>query len=772
MSETPSPSEIIRQGLLAPQLEALRLDRLLIGSDSAVIDVAFGPALRELATAYAVALVRGGVQRLWDDRNLASEATVSDDFARELRAHHRHAVKLAKSSGRIERLQAFQLAILKLVLIETDAEIEAVREELGEARSQPTTQSSGQGLKLHNRAVLLARRVSSVRYSIANQLTSELLRMEYADFMPLRKSVLGNPWPIAEVMLKNPVLQLGGVGMVGDFAANYPICALDQETMRRVNRCIIETFADWLPQAVVSAEVSKQPLRMERGGQRGQGVIRGLLETERRVRLMCGSAELSDGIDTWLDEPDNAATLLGSDAYERSNIKRWFAPGVADLQRKHWRRFDRVLGREDLKESIAASYEFDEIYPILGLVGAESIVFDYLGGSIGRRDAIRRLEGIDGVRDADSLMRRINGRRKELQRKPVLGKSQLLARFARDFMRLRRDLKLGWRTLVAMDTIRLVERDSGPVSSDDGAPLLIFYGKVPTESEREDVIGHVIVRVEVQGMQALVSQMHRLRLDPTAKLSGMFFDRVTKCVERFGAQKVSVDSEAMVFSLLQREGHSADHLSVARACALARGVAELTAQMNARNTEKSLPEIELAMAITYCDEPPVFVYDNVRKVMVSSGLRRVRRLTRNHPVLRKSYPLPGGRGLRVVMPVRQDVHGREEHEPLARANVNAIELDTSAFTQLQREIRLRCLEMREKERGRQMIVHAGQCTDVRGESVNVFVRQRSIRFWMGRQLIDSRDPSRLYYEVLWEPKILDAVHNYLQDAGIESARSQ
>jgi hypothetical protein len=542
--------------------------------------------------------------------------------------------------------------------------------------------------------------------------------------------------------------------------------------MRRVNRCLVETFVDWLPQAVVSAEVAKQPLRIERGGQRGQGVIRGLLETERRVRLLCGSAELLDGIDSWLDEPDNAATLLGSDAYERSKIKRWFAPGIADLQRRHWRRFDRALGREDLRASVSASYEFDEIYPMLGLVGAESTVFDYLSGGIGRRDAMRRLEGVEGVRDADSLIRKIASRRKELQRKPVLGKTQMLARFARDFMRLRRDLKLGWRALVAMDMIRLVERDSGPVSSDDGAPLLIFHGSAPPGNEREDVIGHVIVRVEIRGMLALVTQMHRLRFDPTAKLSGMFFDRVTKCVERFGAQKVSVDSEAMVFSLLQREGGSTEHLAVARACALARSVAELTAQMNASNAEQSLSEIEISVAISYCDEPPIFVYDNVRKVTLSSALRQVRRLTRNHPVLRKSYPLPGGRGLRVVMPVRQDSSGREEHESLARANVNAIELDTSGFVQLQREIRLRCLEMREKERGRQMIVHAGECTDVRGESVNVFVRQRSVRFWMGRQLIDSRDRSRLYYEVLWEPKMLEVVHGFLQESGPGRASSR
>ncbi|MCB1774634.1 MAG: hypothetical protein KDI88_13545 [Gammaproteobacteria bacterium] len=761
MNDNPSPADSIRNGLLVPKFEALRLDRLLSGSDSTVIDVAFGPGLREMATAYAVALVRDGVQRLWDSRSPASDAAVGDEFARELKAHHRQAIKLAKSSGRIERLQAFQLAIIKLVLIETDAEIEAVREELGEARNQPATQSSGQGLKLHNRAVLLARRVSSVRYGIARQLTSELLRLEYADLMPLRKSVLGNPWPIAEAMLNNPVLQLGGVGMIGDFAANYPICVLDQESMRRVNRCLVETFAEWLPPAVATAEVSKQPPRIERGGRRGQGAIRGLLETERRVRLLCGSAELSEGVDSWLDEPDNAATLLGSDAFERSKIKRWFAPGIADLQHRHWRRFDRNLGREDLKDAITASYEFDEIYPVLGLVGAESVVFDFLRGSIGRRDAIRRLDGIDGVRDADGLVRRIASRRRELQRKPVLGKTQLLARFARDFMRLRRDMKLGWRALVAMDMIRLVERDAGPVSSDDGAPLLIFHGNAPVETAREDVIGHVVVRVEVQGMLALVTQMHRLRLDPTAKLSGMFFDRVTKCVERFGAQKVSVDSEAMVFSLMQRDGHLVEHLAVARACALARAVVELTTQMNVRNAELSLPEIEVAVAISYCDEPPVFVYDNVRKVTVSSALRRVRQLTRNHPVLRKSYPLPGGRGLRVVMPVKQDGSGHEEHEPLARANVNAIELDTSAFSQLQREIRLRCLEMREKERGRQMVVHVGECTDVRGETVGVFVRQRSIRFWMGRQLIDSRDPGRLYYEVLWEPKILEVVHGYL-----------
>jgi hypothetical protein len=761
MNQSPSAVERIRSGLRAPETHALQLERLLRGSDSDVIDVAFGPTLREQVAAFAVSLVRDAVQRLWNQRALATALEPSDDLVRELQAHHRRAVKMAKSSGRIERIKVFQLALIKLLLIEADAEIEAVRDELGDARSRPTSRASGQSLEIHHRAVLLARHVGHVRYSVVSRLIGELLRLERSQQMPLRGAVLGQPWPIAEIVLANPVLQLGGVGIAADFAAHYPLCLLDQERMRRINRGLLETFADWLPEGFAEVEAMPQKAAEARTGGRVYGVIRGLLETERRVRLLCAPAELAGGDDCWLDVPENAAVMLGSDDADRGGLKGLFGQGIEDLRCKLARQLERHWSKDDVRRAIAASYQFNEVYPRLGIWGGEAVVFDFLNGSIGRRDAARRLAGLDDVGDVEPVVRTLVSQRKAVQRRAESDPSRLLTRFTGDFLRLRRDLKLAWRTFAAMDMMRLVERDTGPLPSDDGAPLLAFYGDAGAAHNADDVIGHVIVRVALHGMLDLSVGLQRARIDPASRISAELFDRVTKSVERFGAQKVSIDSDAMVFALVQREGAGHEALAVARACGLARAIADVVAQLNARHLDEDLPPLEIAVAVTYADEPPVFVYDHVRRVLLSAAARRARSLTVNHPVLRRQYSFPGGRGLRVVMPVRQDGLGTDEDEMLARYNVNGIELDSPAFAQLQREIRLQRLEMREKQRGREMIVYAGECTDVRGEVVDIFARERVVRFWMGKQLIDSQDQNRRYYEVVWEPKMVATVRDYL-----------
>lgn len=760
MSTVLPADERVIEGLRQPEVMALQMGRLLRGSDSSMIDVAFGPVMREKAAAFAVALVRDAVQRLWDGRSLDSDFALSEKFAAELQQHHRRAVKQAKSSNRVERVQVFQLAVLKLLLTEADAELEAVREELGEARNQPNRQASGQSLEIHNRAVLLARRVGHVRYRVANQLLNGLFRLEYAELRQLRKSVLGTAWPVSESMLNNPIIQLGGVGTPCDFAANYPVLALDQEHMRKANRCIIETFAAWLPEAIGSAELVSGNLRRWRSAHPFRGVVRGLLETERRVRLLCGQDELVEALDCWLDVPENATALLGGDEADWPRRGSWFHPRIADLQKKLNRQFERALVHEDLKQPVVASYEFSSIYPTLGISGAEAIVFDHLSGVSGRRDTTRRLAGIEGVRDADEVMRRLAAQRKEYQRAPGLGKPQMLARFAGDFLRLRRDLKLAWRSFAAMDMIRLVERDGGPVPTEDGAPLLVFHGDVPCGQARDDVIGHVVVRAELRGIFELASQIQQRRIDPAARLGKQLFDRVTKTAERFDAHKIRVDSEGMLFSMLHRDGDDRESMSVARGCALARCLAEQVQAMNLLNAKEALPTVEVSIAIAYADEPPLYLYDHVRRVMVSPAIKRTRRLTLLNAGLRSECPLPGGRGLRVVLPVRDHAGDVEQKGRLARVNINGIELDGPAFAQLRSEIRLQRLQLRQKQRGRQVTLYVGECTDVRGAVLDIVVRERSIRLWMGRQLVEDREQNRRYFEVVWESSMIDKVSQH------------
>ena len=75
---------------------------------------------------------------------MTRRSRVSDAY---VEAYHRAAVVEARESNSRERLQLFQLALLKLALNLVDSELSALRLKLDDARSLPARQLSGQSLQ-------------------------------------------------------------------------------------------------------------------------------------------------------------------------------------------------------------------------------------------------------------------------------------------------------------------------------------------------------------------------------------------------------------------------------------------------------------------------------------------------------------------------------------------------------------------------------------------------------------------------------------------------
>ena len=88
-------------------------------------------------------------------------------------------VKEARSSSRPERVQLFQLSVLKLLFGTIDAQIASLRLELDDARNLPMRQLTGQSLQLHQQAVILGRQASYVRFRVAREAIRELMRLEH-----------------------------------------------------------------------------------------------------------------------------------------------------------------------------------------------------------------------------------------------------------------------------------------------------------------------------------------------------------------------------------------------------------------------------------------------------------------------------------------------------------------------------------------------------------------------------------------------------------------
>lgn len=748
-------TDAVLDGFERPKLARLRLERFARGADNYHIDVVLGPGLTAPASAFVKALVREQVMQLWRQPVQPFSDNIVQAFHRVIIQHHSAAVKSARSDNRPERVQLFELALLKLLLQQTDVELTTLRMELEDARSTPASQLSGQSLQLHQQAVVLARQSWHVRYMVARRVVRELMRVEHGKLRRVRKSVLGLSWPVPELLLANPLLQLEGGGDVRDFFGHYPMLLHDTESAARINRLILEVFSEWLPAAVElppSAE-SKESL-LTGVNRRDQPGTRSLLETERRVRQLFVTSELADFGNSWMDEPDNACALMGGQDEVWPASLGWRQAGISRLQRALNMRLRQALRRAGLLEKVNASYGLESVYPGLGLIDGEQLVFEYLRGDVSGSEFKRRLAMLDGVSDPVQVIRRVDAARKTYRRSTQAGQPQVIARFAGDFLRYRRDLKFAWRALVAMDGIRLLseEKDIALAAESDAAE--VFLRDDGAGGARGTIVGHAIIRVDVRGVNEIVVQMRRRKMNPAGHFSHHLYDPITRSLARFGGHKVFVQGDSVVLSMLEHGGEPSERLAVARAACLAADIIEFGRRMNAENERAGLPMLELGIGVTYADEAPTYLYDHGRKVAISPALNQAQHLSSCHAILRDSCPLPSGQGVCVAAPVHGENHTGED---LVRYNVNGIELDAAAFAQLQEEITLRRVNARDRNTTEPEILFIGNCADARGDNHLLVVRERRIRLWMGRQLLENHDDGRRYYEVLSDPRLLDRI---------------
>jgi hypothetical protein len=758
MSSTPSAGEVAAE-FPQPRFTRLRLDAFPRGVDKIHIDVALGQALPRATALFAEALTHEVAQQIWKHPVSNSSEVLAESFRELLREQARAVVKKAPGEAAIERVQLFQLAVWKQSLGCVDEALAGLREELEAARSRET---NSRALHYHQQLASLARHADHVRYRVALQLLGHLMRVEHGGLRNLRQSVLGLAWPVAEEMLENPILLLDGIGGLRDFIRHYPPLLHDLDASRNVAACLYEAFDDGVPATAALPKKRSAGERAESIQERRQHrQSRGLLDTERWALCLLSRQELETGLTSWLDQPDNAVTLLGGEGTD------WPQVGLAGsriepLQRELNRRFHACLKRAGLWERVEASYVLAEIYPSLGLKDAEPLILGFLAGEFGRRELVRRLASLGGNSDPATLARRIEAARKDYLASPRAGRPQLTARLAGDFLRLRRDLKLAVKVFSAMDGIRLLQDEADLVVSRHSGGLQLFYNDGLEGEQGRGVVGHVILKVEIRGSTALTHELRRRNLNPAAYFSRYFFDPVERVRQRFGAHKVSVDGDAMLLTITEHDAEGMEQLAVARASCLAVELLRLVESMNAESERLGLRRLELGLGIAYADEAPTYLYDQSRRVVVSSAIRPARRMASCHLLLRKSCSLPGGQGVCVATPVSGQLDDEQE-EDLVRFNINGIELAAAAFARLNVELSLYKLRLREGKERRPGRLYLGRCPDLDGNLHWLLIREQRVRLWMGRQLLEAEDEGRSYYEVVTDQRLLDRVRQMLED---------
>lgn len=761
----PFDAEHATAALLRPRYARLRLDRFPPGVDGVHIDVALGPAMEKSARLFVGSLVQENVATLLGQTLTAASDTVLPLFREQIREHHSAAVKESRETKSAERMQLFQLAVLKLLFQNVDAELAQVRERVERELDQRAGQPGGRGLALHREAAMLSRASSHIRFRVARRVVGALNQLERGGLRNLRESILGQAWPVAEVMTMNPLLQLDGLGTLGDFGADYPVVLHDLDVTKQVSACLTTTLSHWLPEAVAVGSLGdpRQPTRKQ-SRQPTENLGKGQLALRPWVADLLAKNELSNGLSSWFDEPENVRHLLGGGTGAEALATTSRRRGIFSRQRHLARQFEALLRRAGLHQKAVAAYAMADVYPTLGLTDAESLVFDYLSGAGGRRHLQRRLEALNQDVDILQVMRRIDKRYKAFRRSQRDNPQGLAIRLAVDFCRLRRDLKLASQAYDALARIRLLTDPESLDLSRSNSTLQLFCQQPQVAEYRGVLTGHTILRVDLRGSHALVSALTRRGLKPDGFFTRYLYTPLTETLALFGGQKVTIEAGTLVLSTLEYAEGRFDQLCVARACALAIQLLEAGEALNAETERIGLEPLEYSFAIVYANTAPTYLYDQSRRVLVSAANTQARRMASCHPTLRHRFKLPGGANLCVASPVPGPDDPASQAE-LVRYNVNGIELDPAAFNQLNAELSLRKVKVHIPGARGASKLYVGRCPDVHGGSHLIVVREQSVKLWMGRQLLDSPGEGRTFFELVTDRDLLQQLLTRLGENG-------
>ena len=216
---------------------------------------------------------------------------------------------------------------------------------------------------------------------------------------------------------------------------------------------------------------------------------------------------------------------------------------------------------------------------------------------------------------------------KNIRKKSRSDLSQLLVRFLSDFSRYRRDLLDVYYMQQAANNVSVLENEKEIQTSRVNYTLHEFLlpseqvGYVPTISR------HAILKADLRGSSRITEELLERKLNPATHFSSHFFSPVNLIIERYGAEKLFLEGDAIILILNESDSSSDEQFCVSRACGLASDLLRVIEKQNNYLKGIELPPLELGIGIAYSSSPPRYLFDNKKKITISSAINRADRLS-------------------------------------------------------------------------------------------------------------------------------------------------
>ncbi|WP_295445708.1 hypothetical protein [uncultured Thiodictyon sp.] len=606
-----------------------------------------------------------------------------------------------------------------------------------------------------------------IRRRVGQHLVRTIRKLASTRLSTLRTAALGPGWPITEPLLFNPLLLIPdpGEALAADYPMGWLAGAALGDWLAQTARDLTQTFAPWLPEWLTGDQGTAPPIAdtQDQGQRDGQLVTAALLER------FVPRAEYRRGLTSWLDEPGNLRLLLNPGAPRAAGAHRQH-PRWAAFQHDLLEQLAAGLQAQGRRRVIEIVYALPGLHRQLGQTLPLPLVLDYVDGRLPRRALEPELAALAG--GPERVLETLERLRAERQRQTPAAALALIGHYLVDFLRLRRDLKLAYKTFETLDAIHLLEDANEVRLSRSNASLNEFLcadeGGGDAHAPRR-IRAHTVLKADVRGSTLITEELRARGLNPASHFSLNFFDPVNRLLAEFAAEKLFVEGDAVILALYEYADDREDR-AVARACQLARKILQVIDQQNVQNRALGLPELELGLGISFARREPNFLYDEGRPIMISSAINQADRLSSCSGLLLRSGFLPAHSAFRVAV-VRDAVIGERAGpgRDLLNYNVNGVKLDESAFLKLQEELPLRALRLPDPEAA-ECLFFSGTYTDADGLTHWIDLRHAPVRDWNGDTVGPVEPDRRHYFELIVDESLAERARQ-LATAGVAAPAS-
>jgi hypothetical protein len=728
----------------------MRFDRLVPGVDNLRVDVFLSPELRRITRNVARQAVAKYAQaeEVLNIRNLRSSVKERDEFRRICGEVLQGGIHSAKAGEEIQIDLLGQVSVLKMI-------IESVREQYDEItkgyqrRILAGEQAGQRDIKETHR---LKERLNSIRENrsvIIRQVGLEIfqhVREIHRDLLvPLRMASFGPNAILPDEFFLNPLFHVVHPPEDDLMLELYVLLGHRLEDPDRYDALLP------LLQELIGKVLHPDGDNPTAGASQD---LAGSVEEIDRILTQEGLAE------RLFNAPSSQKALKrlkdeGGSKEDQERLKQ-----IVKGQERRLHFLYRRFRREGLLKRICAAYEIKSVCPDYCPPLQPMQILQFLTVRKSRRLIAGRLKVYRKAYGKGAPLGPLRQKARSLWLISRSRQKLTLIQFIKDFVRYHRDLGNYQLLSGAMNRIHLTEDKKNLELSRANKTLHEFLlSHEQCATAEKPIIRHVILKADVRGATDLTHRMIERRLNPASFFSLNFFEPISNILPGYGAEKVFIEGDAVILSILERDAEPTNWYAVSRACGLAVQILMIITRYNDRSQQNDLPVLEVGCGISYMDSPPAFLFDGDSRIMISPAINYADRMSGCSRVLRGQKRMRGGPfNLRVLQTADATEQKKTLDDLSIRYNVNGIELNAAGFKKLSKEIKLKTVEyVIPGAKGIKTLLYTGKFPTVTGRYQRLIVREARVPEVTPDLKRFLKWTDRIYYEVCTHPDLYEYV---------------